>query len=262
MITMLEVFFKDIPSIVFEPIAVFGWAGLIAALYLYRKERSTLYLTMIFSLAFMILWRCAIQIVSSRYAEILIFPMIAAAAFFIFQLENIRKIFPVIPEKHVKYLPVAIVAILTVICIIKNLNYNSYTPVMDAAQLVKEDKAPGKRVIYTMDTDRARQIEYYSGEKVCFLNPFPEDYSNKLTPELCRKIIAEATAKESAETVYIFVKTSARSPVVTAGELGVKESAWQLLTEKYFNSKKKNVLRVYKYIAINIENNCKTPPKK
>jgi hypothetical protein len=249
MITMLEVFFKDIPSIVFEPIAVFGWAGLLTALYLYRKERSTLYLTVIFSLAFMILWRCAIQIVSSRYAEILIFPMTVAAAFFIFQLENIRKIFPALPEKYIKYLPLCLVAILTVICIIKNLNYNSYTPIMDAVQVVKEDKSTGKLVIYAMEKDRARQIEYYSGEKVCVLKPFPEDYSNKLTPELCRKIIAEATAKKSAETVYIFVTTSAQSPIVTAGELGLKDASWQLITEQYFNGKKKKALRVYKYIS-------------
>ena len=249
MITMLEVFFKDIPSIVFEVIAIFGWAGLLTALYLYRKERSTLYLTVIFSLAFMILWRCAIQIVSSRYAEILIFPMTIAAAFFIFQLENIRKIFPALPEKYIKYLPWGIVIILTAICIIKNLNYNSYTPVMDASDIVKEDKSTGKLVIYTMDSDRARQIEYYSGEKVCFLKPFPEDYSNILTPELCRRIIDEAREKESAQTVYIFVTTPTKSPVITAGELDLKDDSWQLITEQYFNRKKKNALRVYKYIS-------------
>lgn len=249
MINVLEIFFKDIPSIVFEPIIIFGWAGLLTALYLYRKERSTLYLTVIFSLAFMILWRCAIQIISSRYAEILIFPMTIAAAFFIFQLENIRKIFPALPEKYIKYLPWGIVIILTAICIGKNLNYNSYTPIMDAVQVVKEDKSTGKLVIYTMAGDRAKQIEYYSGEKVCSLKPLPEDNSDILTPELCRKIIEEATAKESAETVYIFVTTSTKSPVITASELGLKDASWQLITEQYFNSKKKKALRVYKYIA-------------
>ena len=249
MITMLEVFFKDIPSIVFEVIAIFGWAGLLTALYLYRKERSTLYLTIIFSLAFMILWRCAIQIVSSRYAEILIFPMTVAAAFFIFQLENIRKIFPALPEKYIKYLPWGIVIILTAICIGKNLNYNPYTPIMDAADIVKEDKTPGKRIIYAMEKDRARQIEYYSGEKVCLLKPFPEDYDNILTPELCRRIINEAREKESAQTVYIFVTTPAKSPVITAGELDLKDDSWQLITEQFFNRKKKNALRVYRYIS-------------
>ena len=121
---MLEVFFKDIPSIVFEPIAICGWLGLFIALLIYRKERTVFYRTVIFSLAFMIIWRMAIQIISSRYAEILIFPMTIAAAFFIFQLENIRKILPQFPEKYVKYLPLGILIILTVICIGKNLSYN------------------------------------------------------------------------------------------------------------------------------------------
>ncbi|MBO7328859.1 MAG: hypothetical protein J6W00_08830 [Lentisphaeria bacterium] len=246
MITMLEVFFKDIPSIVFEPIAICGWLGLFIAFILYRKKCSVFYLTVIFSLAFMILWRVAIQIVSSRYAEILISPMTIAAAFFIFQLENIRKIMPQFPEKYVKYLPLGILIILIVICIGKNLSYNTYTSLMDVCGMVKADKTPGKRVLYVMNSDRVRQIEYYSGEKVRWLTAFTKAHPQILTPDLCREIIAQAAAENSAEIVYIFAVASGKEPVITAKEIGVKDSSWELFTEKPLDRKSKKLMRVYR----------------
>ena len=81
---MLDVFFKDMPSIVFEPVFVLGVCGLITVLIKFRKERSVFYWTTLFSLIFMVAWRVLIQIVSSRYAEILIIPMSVAAAYFCF----------------------------------------------------------------------------------------------------------------------------------------------------------------------------------
>ena len=244
MSAMFSVFFKDIPSIVFVPIAICGWAGLFSALFLYRKERTTLYLTIIFSLAFMIVWRMAIQIVSSRYAEILIFPMTVASAFFIFQLENIRKILPQFPEKFVKYLPFFMLLILTVICIGKNLRYDALTPAMDAGEMVRMDKKTGKYVIYTMDLDRLRQIEYYTGESIRKFESFsPGDYQG-LNLEWCRKILAQALSEDAAGTVYIFNIASGKDPVITAEEVGVK--SWKLFTEKPLYRRGKKLMRVYR----------------
>ncbi|MBR7103712.1 MAG: hypothetical protein IKC65_02105 [Lentisphaeria bacterium] len=246
MMTILEVFYKDIPAIVFEPLAVLGWCGLVLALISFRKERSVLYLTVTFSLVFMILWRMVIQIISARYAQILIFPMTAAAAFFIFQLEHLRRIFPAVPEKYVKCLPVCILGILTVVCILKNLNYNTYTPVMDISRLVREDRVPGKAVIYTMDLDRLRQIEYYSGKEVHHLKPFPKNYDRVLTPALCRQIMAQAAENDAAETVYIFAVSAGKKAPIAAKEVGMSDAAWRLFAEKPFNRKGKRVFRVYK----------------
>ena len=238
---MINVFFKDIPSIVFEPIAVLGWLGLITAFFIYRKKCSALFLTVIFALAFMILWRCAIQIVSSRYAEIMIFPMTVAAAFFIFQTGNIRKVFPKFPEKYVRFIPLALVSVLTVICIAKILNYNTCSPVIEAAYTVKADQTPGKRILYTLDSDRRNQIEYYTGEPVVFIKDLPEDQG-----AACRQIIAKAVA-EDFQTVYIFAISRTETPPITAEEAGATDSSWQLIAENYLNSKKKKALRVYRY---------------
>ena len=243
---MLNVFFKDIPSIVFEPVAIFGWAGLLTALYLCRKERTTFYWTVIFSLAFMILWRCAIQIVSSRYAEILIFPMTAAAAYFIFQLENIRKFFPKLPEKYAKFLPYAVLIILALICVGKDLSYNRYHPFMEASGIVKADNLSGKRVIYTLEKSRDRQITYYSGCEVRSM-----EYAGDQISDACRAILDEARS-QSYQTVYIFIPSAAAAPDITAESVGADTQSWSIITEKYFNRKKKKILRVYRYTTSQI----------
>ena len=239
---VISIFFKDIPSIIFEPFAVIGVLGLITAMIIYRKERSVFYLTTFFALIFMIAWRVAIQIVSSRYAEILIFPATVAAAFFIFQLEHIRKIFPALPEKPVKLLPYLCVAVLIVVGIVKNLNYDRSTPVIDTTRMVKAKMAL-ESVVYSADRVYW-QIEYYIGQKVHFI-PYIEEESNI---DRCRKIIADAS-KKSFRSVYIFVPSSSREPEISAADVSLSGSAWTLVTKSYFNETQTKVMRVYKYSA-------------
>lgn len=243
---MLYIFFKGIPSVVFEPVAVVGVLGLLLAFLLFRKKNTVLFWTVLFSLAFMVLWRVAIQIVSSRYAAILIFPMTVAAAFFVFQTEQIRKLFPAFPEKYVKFLPAALLLFLTLFAVGNNLNYDTSSPMMDTAQLLKADRGAGEPIILTTNPDRRKQIEYYTGVKADRLRPLPQNYSGVLTPELIRRFFAQASPK-AGQALYIFTISLAKTPVVTAAEAGVKESEWTLFSEKYMNRKKKRSLRVYRY---------------
>ena len=243
MSAMFSVFFKDIPSIIFEPLAVIGVLGLIIALIIYRKERSVFYWTVIFALIFMIAWRVAIQIVSSRYAEILIFPATAAAAFFIFKLESLRKIFPALPEKFVRFLPCLCIAVLTIVSIGKNLKYDRSTTVIDTANAVKTDMTSDSGV-YVIHPDWRWKVEYYLGRKVDFVKSEPAD-SNSAS---CQQIIADAL-KKSYRTVYIFVPAGVREPEISAADAGVDPSAWSISAQSYFNAKKSKIMRVYKYSA-------------
>lgn len=246
---MLEIFFKDIPSIVFEPIVVFGWLGLLTALILYRKQRSTLYLTVAFSLAFMIFWRMAIQIVSSRYAEILIFPMSIAAAFFIFQLEHILKKFSKIPEKFHKYIPVCILIILALVCIGKNLRFHPASPLMEACRLIKTEGKTKKCAVYVFTTNRAQQIEYYSRQKTYIAKEEFKDRSQMSTLELYREAFRHAAAEKKAETIYIFDIISSKKKAVSAKDVGLDEKNWSLFFEKFYDYKHRKILRIYKYSA-------------
>lgn len=236
-----EVFFCDIPAVVFEPVVVAGWLGLITALVVFRKEKSVLYWTLALALPFMILWRCGIRIVSSRYAEIMIFPMIVAAAFFVFRLEHLRDFFPRVPEKFVKFLPAALLIVLTLSCLIKDFRFSPYNPFMEAGFIVKADKSSEKSVVYAPSSDRCNQIRYYTGKEVKILTDAPP-----LQQEQCRRIIADASA-HSYKTVYIFAVSSANEKPLAAVDAGVKNSDWHLMTERFFNAKKKKILRVYKF---------------
>lgn len=243
---MLYIFFKGIPSVVFEPIAVVGVLGLLLAFLLFRKKNTVLFWTVLFSLLFMVLWRVAIQIVSSRYAAILIFPMTVAAAFFIFQTAQIRKLFPAFPEKYVKFLPAVLLLFLTLFAVGNNLNYDTSSPMIDTAQLLKADRSAGDPLIFSVNPDRCKQIEYYTGVKAEKLDPKLKRYYGPLTPELSRSIL-EKTAPKAGQALYIFTISPAKTPVVTAAEAGVKESEWTLFSEKYMNRRKKRSLRVYRY---------------
>ena len=243
---MLNVFFRKIPSIVFEPVALVGLLGLILAFLLFRRKNTVLFWTVFIFLIFMAFWRVAIQIVSSRYAAILIFPMTLAAVFFVFQSEQIRKVLPAFPEKYAKFLPAALLAILTLISVGNNLNFDSSSSVMETAQLLKADRISGESLIFSLNPDRCKQIEYYTGLKTVKLDPKLKRFYDSLTPELCRRIL-ELTAPQKGDALYIFAISPTKAPVLTAAETGVEESSWKLFSEKYMNRKKKRVLRVYRY---------------
>lgn len=54
---MIEILLKTIPKGIFEPIAVFGFAGLLLAVVQYRKKHDILYWLLLFSVLFMVFWR-------------------------------------------------------------------------------------------------------------------------------------------------------------------------------------------------------------
>lgn len=240
---MLDVFFKDMPSIVFEPVFVLGVCGLITVLIKFRKERSVFYWTTLFSLIFMVAWRVLIQIVSSRYAEILIIPMSVAAAYFCFEAgkmlpEKFRKM-----ETLSKFLPGLLFSAVVLICIIKVLNFNQYTAMKSCALKVKNDDAPGKHLVYTLKEYRANQICYYSGKEVPLIKSIPDNLDRNPAPGVTAAVIADAKAK-AAGTVYLFVETlSGEVPLSALPE----NRGWELFASGYFNRKHKRILRVYRY---------------
>ena len=76
---MTAVFFRLIPRILFEPVAVAAVLGIITALIYSWKKRNNLFWFVACSVVFMIGWRLVIHIISSRYASILIYPAIIFA---------------------------------------------------------------------------------------------------------------------------------------------------------------------------------------
>ena len=238
---MLEVFCKDMPSIIFEPIFVMGIAGGLLALVLYRKERSVLYWFIACSLGFMIVWRVAMQIISERYAEILIFPMVIATVYFIFQTGNIWRILPALPEKYTRYLPICCMTVLVLVCVGKNLRFDGSMPITETTTALKAE-LPEDALVYLADSSLRWQIEYFLGKEVKYV-PWQE---GDTVVSRCRMIIDEAE-NLSAGSVYIFVAQRSKDALISAEDMQVNAADWQMVCEGFFNKKHTKSMRVYKY---------------
>ena len=79
---------------------------------------------------------------------------------------------------------------------------------------------------------------------------FPVEYPDRLAKfmETVGQVGGRVVlAEDGADIVYIFAVASRKEPVLTAGEIGVKDSAWELFAEKPLTRKKKKFFRVYRH---------------
>ncbi len=245
---MLEIFFQIIPATLFEPIAAGAVPGIAAALIFGWKKRSAWYWILLFSILFMIGWRLAIQIVSSRYAAILIYPAIIFTAYFCFQTERLSVLFK--QYRHgifiCRLVPWLLILGLSIVCIGKVLHYNPYSDyVIKTCKVFLDDTEEKEKVyVYSLGCGEKSRIIYYSGLK-------------KMSdlPELClkdpdkRKILADKLKEvRNVRGAHYFYATHKKTePHYKASELHVSDDEWAELCAFYTSKRKKKELVLYKY---------------
>ena len=241
---MLKILFQSIPSILFEPIAAGGGLGLATAAVLFWRKKTAWYWSVAFALLFMISWRVAIQIVSSRYASILVFPATIATAYFAFKMDWLAGFIPKFPEWLRKSLPYLTVIGIAIGGIGQLLHYNPYADrILKVAELVKADaQSSGKCCIVAQDS---RRLHYYSGlptEPIISHHTREYSYWQKVSKAL------QNGFKENPDTVYIVVPEFSKDPQLFSRdgmpEIIRKETVF--LKEFYHSRKKKRVTRVYR----------------
>lgn len=242
---MLKILLQSIPGILFEPIAVGAVLGLITAAIFLWKKRPVLYWVVAFSLLFMLGWRLAIQIISGRYASILIFPAIIATAYFIFKMEMLTAYIPKFPEWLRKWLPYLTVIGIAIGGVGQLCHYNAYADrILKIAELIKSDAKQYKSSCILTSEDR--RLRYYTGL------PANSIYMTNVSPNSLQKEIAAVLKKgpdQPAEICYIVLPMSSKLPVdhyfQQVPEHIRKELV--LLGEFYHNRKKRRMTRVYRY---------------
>ena len=243
---MTEVLFQSIPRILFEPIAVCAILGLMSALFFHWKKHTALYWILITALLFMIGWRTAIQIISSRYASILLYPGLIATAYFCFKLEGLCKWFPQIPGKIFRLLPWCVVFGLAVACLVKALHYNPYeNHVRYNCSIAKRDAALFTRPLAIADWYEVRRYRYYSGLKVLGVTSLKfKDDTVKIS------VLKDLLARYSRQcgALYVFLDERSSNAPLTGKVLGIPEERWKLLSWQYHNARKKKQLRLYRYL--------------
>lgn len=240
---MLKVLLQSIPSILFEPIAVGGVLGLVTAAVLFWRKKTAWYWSVAFALLFMISWRLAIQIISGRYASILIFPATIATAYFAYKMDWLAGFIPKFPEWLRKSLPYLTVIGIAIGGIGQLLHYNPYADrILKISELIKADAKQYKSTCIL--THEERRLQYYTGLPV---KPIAGDKIND--DHFMKQIVLKKAPEEPAEVVYVVFPVSVNRvvedylcevPAFIRKEL-------VLLGEFYHNRKKRRVSRIYRY---------------
>ena len=200
---MTEVFFKLIPQILFEPIAVGAVLGLFTALIFFWKKHGNFYWIVTVSIVFMLGWRLAIQIISTRYASILIYPAIIFCVYFCFKLEDLCKLIPKFPERLRRMVPWLFLIGLSIASLVKTLHYNPYENyIRSNCSTAKQDAAKFARPLALADPREVRRYHYYSGVKTLEAPAldFPGDTVN---PAVIKSFLTRYSPQ--CDVLYLFI---------------------------------------------------------
>ena len=243
---MTEVFFKRIPQILFEPIAVGALLGLFTALFFFWKKHGKFYWIVTVSIVFMLGWRLAIQIVSTRYASILIYPAVIFCVYFCFQLEDLCKLIPKFPERLRRMVPWLFLIGLSIASLVKAFHYNPYENyIRSNCSTAKQDAAKFARPLALADPREVRRYHYYSGVKTLEAPAldFPGDTVN---PAVIKSFLTRYSPQ--CDVLYLFIVELSSNEPLTGAALGIPPENWKLLSCHYQNRRKKKQLRLYRYL--------------
>ena len=243
---MTEVFFKLIPQILFEPIAVGALLGLFTALIFFWKKHGIFYWIVTVSIIFMLGWRLAIQIVSTRYASILIYPAVIFCVYFCFKLEDLCKLIPKFPERLRRMVPWLFLIGLSIASLVKTLHYNPYENyIRSNCSAAKQDAAQFARPLALADPREVRRYHYYSGVKTLEAPAldFPGDTVN---PAVIKSFLTRYSPQ--CDVLYLFIVELSSNEPLTGAALGIPPENWKLLSCHYQNRRKKKQLRLYRYL--------------
>lgn len=241
---MTEVFFKLIPQILYEPIAVGALLGLFTALIFFWKKHREFYWIVTVSIVFMLGWRLAIRIISTRYASILIYPAIILSVYFCFKLEELCKLIPRFPDRLRRIVPWLFIIGLSIASLVKALHCNPYENyIRYNCSAAKKDAANFARPLALSDPREVRRYHYYSGVKTLGAAPldFPGDTVN---PAVVKSLLTRYSAQ--CDALYLFIVESSSNEPLTGTALGLPPENWKLLSWQYQNRRKKKQLRVYR----------------
>lgn len=242
-----EILFQRIPGMLFEPFAILGVFGLILAAILYWKRHSPLYWVIGLGILFMLSWRLGIQIISSRYASILIYPVVIATAYFCFQTEWLVKYIPKIPAKWCKYVPYLFVIGLGAASLGKALHYNPYGDrlLLISKLILKDAQGRSNPHILAANHDFFR-LMYYSG-----LPSTPIPYSDLPEKQYLENIgnSLKNGTMEPADHIYfvLYASTKKKKGYYLQKFSDKLKPHFQYLGEFYHNRKKRYVTRVYRF---------------
>ncbi len=255
MMRILEIFFQTLPRMLFEPVAVGALLGIAAALFFCWKKKTVWYWMILCAVLFMLAWRLAIQIISSRYAAVLLFPAVIFTAFFCFKLEDVLKyIFRFVPKFRYADLTARIVPWLFVLGLsiagfVKVMHVNFYSGYLEkTCGLYHADRA-GKEEscrVYTLEGKEYNRILYYADLKEPNADMIIAIAEGQDPVKILRSRLR--SLRNVKEVCYFFAAHRNGEPEFTAEALGLKAEQWVKLGGYHTSKRKNKTFVLYKYI--------------
>lgn len=235
---ILELVFQKIPRGIFEPFAIGAVAGGVFSVLFSRRYR---YFFFFFwsAILFMLAWRLAVVIVSSRYTSFLIYPAVILTAYACFEAGKQLKKRTRLSRRFCRILPLLIVGGIVLGCQGKTFHRDPYEYHREGAySVIREQLKEHDRIQVLVSNGEARRTKYYTGAVT------------RDIPDATAKVLQQEVRKfKSANTVLLLdVIEPADAPVLTKKELGVPEDAeWERIYSSYTNRKERRKHNVYRY---------------
>lgn len=235
---VMEIIFLSIPKIVFEPVMVLALLGGIYLLAAFWEKKTAVYWCILFSVAFMFLWRVCIQINSSRYAVILILPALFLNIFFFVPMSLY------FPKKYRTVFFVGCIVVLFCVFIGKFARYNRFPNALKNACLTMDGDSRRFQSfdVYEFMND-AKRIRYYTGKDVKSIQ-VKEDC---ISAEILMGIL-----QSQKRPAYLFLEEET-APAFSQESLKTIPGEWTLITSKYQDNRKKRCTSVYRFVPGNAE---------
>ncbi len=238
LVEIVELLFQKIPRGLFEPFAIGAVIGAVLPLVSTRRHR---YFFFFFwgTILFMLAWRIAILIVSSRYASFLIYPAVILTVYACFEAGKQLQKRTRLSRRFCRILPLLILGGIVLGCLGKTFHRDPYEYHREGAYLtIREQMKKYDKIQVLVSNGDARRTKYYTG---AVTRDIPDATAKVLQQEVCKF--------KSADTVLLLdVIEPADAPVLTKKELGVPESAeWERIYSSYTNRKERRKHNIYRY---------------
>lgn len=235
---IFELLFQKIPRGIFEPFAIGAVVGGFFSLLFSRRYK---YFFFFFwgAILFMLAWRLAILIISSRYTSFLIYPAVILTVYACFEAGRQLKKRTRISRTFCRLLPLLILSGIALGCLGKTFHWDPYEYHREGAYLtIREQMKKYDKIQVLVSNGDARRTKYYTGAVT------------RDIPDATTKVLQQEVRNfKSADTVLLLdVIESAAAPMLTKEELGVPESAeWERIYSSYTNRKERRKHNIYRY---------------
>ncbi|MDD2403321.1 MAG: hypothetical protein PHI56_02135 [Victivallaceae bacterium] len=227
--------------VLYEPLSVTVLIAMVLALYLNRKKRDRLFWVISVSIVFMVSWRMWINIISSRYGSILIYPTIILVVYLFYRITEIFKKIPylcLIPPKYYPWISRGLMVGMLISCIVKDLRFNHYADfIPKSGKIVQTDAVDYHFPVIFNFAGESSRMSYYTGitnKDMSFSKSnivLPCDIEDKLKPN-----------RFLYDVIYVVVNERPQGKITLS-----IDGNWELISSNFKNNRKRWKFNVYRY---------------